>query len=54
MKKQSGSTFISIYRENLFENAYNEISNKSVEDLKKKLSISYIREYGIDSGGLLR
>eukprot|EP00833_Pecoramyces_ruminatium_P001440 jgi/Orpsp1_1/1175472/evm.model.c7180000054023.2 len=54
MKILNSNTFISIHRDNLFDDAYTAIMNKSPIDLKKRLKIVYIGEVGIDAGGLLR
>ncbi len=45
---------IFINRESLFYDAYNEIMKKTPIELKKRISINYIGEEGIDAGGLLR
>jgi len=45
---------IEINRNDLFNDAFYSIMNKSSQELKKKLTIKYIGEEGTDAGGLLR
>jgi len=47
-------TVIEINRNNIFENAFNEIMIKSPQELKKRPLIIYEGEEGVDVGGLLR
>eukprot|EP00833_Pecoramyces_ruminatium_P017797 jgi/Orpsp1_1/1191829/evm.model.d7180000088809.1 len=54
MKLINDDIKLSIHRNNLFMDAYNEIMNKSPKDLKYNLRIKYIDEDGIDASGLLR
>jgi len=54
MKLISDTIELSIHRNNLFIDAYNEIMNKSLDDLKCNLRIKYIGEDGVDGSGLLR
>ncbi|ORX62479.1 HECT-domain-containing protein [Anaeromyces robustus] len=50
----NSETRIIINRNNLFNDAFTKIMNKSPEELKKLLRIKYKDEEGIDAGGLLR
>jgi len=45
---------ISINRNNLFGDSFNEIMKLSHYDLKKILIVNYVGENGVDVGGLLR
>ncbi len=45
---------IYIRRERIFFDAYDEIMNKTLSELKKRLRINYLGEYSTDAGGLLR
>jgi len=45
---------IFINRKTLFFDAYDQIMNKSPEELKKRLYIKYKGEEGVDAGGLLK
>jgi len=54
MKVINADTNFEIKRDELFNNAYYQIMNKSPEELKKRLRIKYIGEEGKDAGGLLR
>jgi len=45
---------IYINRKSLFYEAYNQIMNKTIYELKKGFGIKYLEEEGVDSGGLLR
>jgi len=47
-------TKVSIRRDKLFNDAFDNIMNLPLCDLKRKLKIVYIGERGIDSGGLLK
>jgi len=48
------SILIGINRNDLFNDAYEEIMSKSPHELKKRLAIVYGNENGIDAGGILR
>jgi len=54
MKFPDSNTFLEIDRKNIFRDAFNEIMDKSPQELKKRLSIIYKKEEGVDAGGLLR
>jgi len=54
MSIYNGNLEFIIDRKSLFYDAYDQIMNKSPYELKKRLSIKYIKEEGIDAGGLLR
>jgi len=45
---------IVIERKSIFYDAYEQIMDKSPQELKRRLNIKYKREEGIDAGGLLR
>jgi len=45
---------IEVNRNNIFGDAFNGIMNKSSQELKKRLTIIFKEEEGIDAGGLLR
>jgi len=54
MKIYNDDLEIFIDRKSLFYDAYEQIMNRSIYQLKKRLHIRYIGEEGIDEGGLLR
>jgi hypothetical protein len=54
MKIGNFETLIFINRENLYNEAFDNIMNKSASSLKGRLKIKYTGEEGIDAGGLLR
>jgi len=45
---------IEVNRNDIFRDAFNDIMTKSPQELKKRLTIIYKEEEGIDAGGLLR
>jgi len=45
---------ISINRNNIFGDSFNEIMQLSPYDMRKILRVRYIGEHGVDAGGLLR
>jgi len=47
-------TEISLHRNNIFNDAFNIIMNKSRRELRERIIIKYIGEQGTDAGGLLR
>ncbi|ORX67732.1 HECT-domain-containing protein [Anaeromyces robustus] len=49
-----GENRLEINRNNIFDDAYSFIMNKTPSELKKRLKIKYIGESGLDAGGLLR
>jgi len=54
MKIRNCRTLITINRNKLYSEAYDNIMNKSPSSLKGGLKIKYTDEKGIDAGGLLR
>ncbi len=48
------NTFIKVDRNNLFNDAFSDIMNKSPQELKGRLGVIYKREEGIDAGGWLK
>jgi E3 ubiquitin-protein ligase NEDD4 len=54
MRGEQGICNITVRRSNLFEDAYNIISNMPVRDLKRRLMIKFAGEEGLDYGGVSR
>eukprot|EP00833_Pecoramyces_ruminatium_P010907 jgi/Orpsp1_1/1184939/evm.model.c7180000091664.1 len=54
MRMMNGSVFIKVNRNNLFNDAYNNIMSRPPKDFKNILRIEYKEEEGLDAGGLLR
>jgi len=54
MEIGNSETQIYINRANLFNDAFDNIMNKSPIELKNRIKIIYAGETGVDAGGLLR
>ena len=54
MRPFHGQITIKVRRDNIFEDAYNEIMRLTASELKKKLIIKFDKEDGLDYGGLSR
>ena len=54
LRVQKGQTFIDVTRENVFMDSFEQFMQHSPEDLRRKLTIRFDGEEGLDYGGVAR
>jgi E3 ubiquitin-protein ligase HUWE1 len=53
-RSSSGATRVSIRRQSVFEDSFNQLRYKTADEMRRRLSVTFQGEDGMDAGGLTR